>query len=104
MLGAGVFALQEAFDITGDELPLHRGSFAFGKLFGRGDPVAAGVLGDVHARIGDTDDVFHRETVYREAPHAEAAADVVLVEHGVGGNPQPQALRQDLRLFYARLR
>ena len=36
--------------------------------------------------------------------HAEAAGDVALVEHGIGGDPEPQAFGKNLRLLDAGFR
>ena len=99
-----MLALQESLDVARDELPLHRRGLAFHVLLGRRNPVAAGMLGDVHARIGHADNVLDRESVHREAGHAEAAADVVLGQHWVGCDPQTQALGQNLRLLHTSFR
>ena len=58
MLRTGVLTLQETFDVTRNELPLHRRSFAFRKFFRSRDAVAARVFRNVHACIRHTDDVL----------------------------------------------
>ena len=99
-----MLALQESFDVSRDELPLHRGGFAFHVLLGGRNPVSAGMFGHVHSGVGDADNVLDGEPVHREAGHAEAAADVVLGQHRVGRDPQTQALGQNLGLLHAGFR
>src|SRR5262249_44745768 len=59
------------------------------------------MLGNIHASIGDPDDVFDREAVHREAGDAKAAANVVLGKHGVSDDPEAKALGKNLRLLDA---
>ena len=67
--------------------------------FGGGNLVPAGVLGHVHAGIGHANQVLERKSVDGETGHAEAAGDLVFFEHGIGCQPEPQSLGQDLRLL-----
>src|SRR5437660_11508301 len=96
MFRSGVLALQESFDVAGEHLALYSRVLAFGEFFGRRNSVSAGVLGDVHARIGYADNVFGREAVHGKTGHPEAAGDVVLGEHGIGGHPWAKALGKAL--------
>src|SRR5208282_257312 len=104
MLRTIVFALQKAFDIGGDLLPLRSEFLATGKFLGCGYAIAAGTLGNVHAGIGHADDVLNRETMHRETGYAETAGDVMFAEHGVLRNPLAQAFGQDFSLLGAGFR
>ncbi len=65
--------------------------------------ISARVLGDIHACVSDPNDVLGSEGVHGKAGDSEAAGDLVLLQHGVGSQPKPQPLRQNLCLLHARL-
>ncbi len=96
-----MLALQKALDVGRNLLPLSGELLASGQLLGRRDQIAAGTFRNIHARVGDADDVFDGEAVGGETGHAETAGDVVLAQHRVRGNPLPQALGQHLGLLRA---
>ena len=82
-------------------MPLAGKVLTLSKLFGSRDQIAAGALGNVHARVGHADDVFDGEAVSGKAGDAEASCNGVLAQHGIGGEPLPQALGQNRRLIRA---
>src|SRR5579872_3750487 len=51
-----------------------------------------------------TQAIFRGGAVQREAGHPEAARYLALAEHGVGCDPQPQALGKNLRLLHSSFR
>src|SRR6202021_3031118 len=101
---SGVLALEKAFDVGGDLLPLRSKFLASGKFFGRGNAVTPGTLGNGHACSGPTDNVFYGKTVHGKTGHTEAAGDVMFAKHCIRGNPLAQAFRQNLRLLGAGFR
>ena len=103
MLRTSVFALQKAFDVSRNQLPAYGRVFSFRKFFSGGHAVAARMLGNVHARIGYADNIFHGETVHRKTPHSKATGYVMLTERRVLGDPQAQAFSQNLCLLYSGL-
>ena len=58
MFGAGVLPLKKALNVSRDKLALDRTVFVPTKLFSSRDLVASGVLGNIHASIGDADNVL----------------------------------------------
>src|SRR5437667_11574142 len=66
--------------------------------------VATRMFRDVHTGIRHSNDVFYRKTMYWKTSHAETARDLMLVQHRISGDPQPQALGQDLRLLHPSFR
>ena len=93
MLGPIALPLQETFDVSGNLLPLPGKILAFDKFLRRRNQVSPGTLGNIHAGVSHPDDVFDREPVHGEAGHAKAAGDAVLHQHGIAGQPLPQAFR-----------
>ena len=87
LLRPGAFALQEAFDVGRNLLALAGEFLAFDELLRGRDQIAARALGNIHAGVGDADDVFDGKAVHGETGHAEAARDVMFGQHGIGGQP-----------------
>src|SRR5438105_11060477 len=94
-----MLALQESLNVSRDELPLYSSTFAFRQLFRRGNAVTAGMLGNVHTRVCHADEVFHRKSMHRKAGHAEAAGNLMFLQHGIGCDPKSQTFGQNLRLL-----
>src|SRR4051794_24980391 len=88
MLRSVMLALEESLNEAGDHGALHGGGLAVFEFFGGGNAISAGVLGDIHSSIRHADQVLDLKAVHWEAGDAEAASDVMLAEHGIGGDPQ----------------
>ena len=104
MLGAGVLALQESFDVAGDQLPLHGAGLAVAEFFGGRNSVAARMLGDIHSRVGDANDFFRRKSMHGKLATPKLPVMWCSLSMGSVREPQPQALGQDLRLLDAGFR
>ena len=105
MSGSGLLALQKALDVgrrSAAAAARQRSPSANSSAMETRLPPAC--LADIHAGVGDADDVFRRKAVRRETGHAKAAGDVVFAEHGVGREPYAQAFGQRLRLLHAGFR
>src|SRR5947208_462456 len=76
-----VLPLQEAFDVGGDKLFEGDNVLFLTEIVRSGNPIATGVLGDVHAGVGDADDVFYTGAVQRIGRHTETGGELALVEH-----------------------
>src|SRR2546425_11736631 len=93
-----MLALQKALDVTTNRLPLYCDILSFSQVFSGENVIATGVLGNKHTGIGHADDVLDLEAMHGEAADAEAAGDLVLIQHGIVCAPQAQALGENLPL------
>src|ERR1700674_3082240 len=69
------------------------------KVIRGGDSVAALMLGKIHRGIRDLDQLLRRRSVGRKRCYSKAGCDVLLPQHGVGGDPGAQLRGQLMTLL-----
>src|SRR5579863_1344957 len=99
VLGASVLTMEKAFDVAGDQLPLRRAALLVSGFVGSGNTIAAGMFGDVHSRVGDTNNFFRGEPMHGETGDTKAAGDEMFLQHGIGRKPEAQTFGKDLGLL-----